>query len=123
LASVFIIDDEKQLLELYRIGLELKGYKLAGEAENGLEAIKKLDKLEAEHKWPDVIIIDHRMPGLSGIETLRRLKARIDAYKTKVVFVTADPLIKEEAQKIGVSLFLQKPVSVLTVSSLLETIT
>lgn len=119
--SVFIVDDEKQLLELYRIGLSLKGYQLVGEAENGLEAIKKLQELDNSKNWPDILIIDHRMPGLNGIETLNKIKGLLDKYKnTKVVFVTADPLIKEEAIKLGISLFLQKPISVLNVAKLLE---
>ena len=69
-----IADDEKQL----RISLKAKLSKLwpglitCGEAKNGLEAIELI-----ENNSPDIAFLDTRMPGLSGIEVVKRLKKQI----------------------------------------------
>ena len=65
--KVLLVDDEMyirkgmyELIDWHRLGMEI-----AGEAENGLEALKK-----AECLHPDVIITDIRMPILDGLESV-----------------------------------------------------
>ena len=64
--------------------LQLEGYQvqIAFTAEEGLRAI--------EMRHPDAIIADFRMPGIDGLEFLRRLRARDDSRSTPVAIVTGD---------------------------------
>ena len=77
-----------------------------------------LDCLEREGKFrdrpngePSVIILDHRMPILDGLSTLRRLKQHI-IYKHIPVVMYSGAMTREqidEAYELGVSAFVQKP--------------
>jgi len=72
-----------------------------GEAEDGQEALEEIDKTSF-----DVILLDLRMPGIDGMETLRRLRAR--GNNTPVVVVTAHGEVPHavEAMKLGAVDFL-----------------
>ncbi|MCI0617940.1 response regulator, partial [bacterium] len=71
---------------------------------SGKEAIEKFKKQRF-----DFILLDYCMPGLNGIETLRRIKAISE--KTHFILMTTDfgDGLKETAAKEGVNRFLQKP--------------
>ena len=57
---------------------------------------------------PDLIILDHRMPKKNGLEIMKEiLKVNGDA---KIIFISADVDIKEEALTNGASTFLKKPI-------------
>ncbi len=66
--KIMVVDDEENIRFLYKEELAEEGYQvvLAG---SGQEA---LDKLEEEK--PDIITLDIKMPGMDGIETLRKIK-------------------------------------------------
>ena len=69
--KVLIADDEK----IIRMGLrsvidwEEQGYTIVGEASNGSEVIRAIDELA-----PDVILIDIRMPKISGLDAIKQLR-------------------------------------------------
>ena len=71
MASIYIIDDEETIQYLYREGLALEGHNIVGSAPNGKQAIEEIENFKS---YPDIIILDHRMPIKNGIETLRELK-------------------------------------------------
>lgn len=106
--TFFIVDDEPGLHMLYRHILEIKGYKVIGDAYNGNECIKKLilsEKNQTEE--PDFIIMDYRMPVKNGIDTtIELLKVKPGL---KIIFVSADHSIREEALKAGAVSFIKKP--------------
>ena len=85
---ILIVDDEADLREMFSLKLSSSGYRIET-AENG---VLGLEKAKAVH--PDLILLDVRMPGLTGPETL--LKMRDDeALKTvPIMFLTSlgDPL-------------------------------
>ena len=63
-------------------------------------------------KKPDIILMDHRMPVKNGIEATKEiLKINNTA---KVIFISADRTIKEEALSLGVAYFKEKPFKVYT---------
>lgn len=64
--KVLIVDDEKSLRTLYQRELEREGYTVvcASTAREGLDLI--------ESERPDVLVLDIRMPGMDGLETLAR---------------------------------------------------
>ena len=101
--KVLIVDDvptNRRLLEdlLSGIGFQIRT------ASNGAEAI------DAHDAWsPDLVLMDLRMPGISGLETIRRLRA---GGSTAVIFaVTASGLAdaETEARNAGVDDFVRKP--------------
>ena len=90
---------------MFRTTLESSGY-TTREAGDGPSALKRLDESS-----PDVMLLDLKMPGMDGMETLRRL--RDAGHDTAVVIVTAHGSIPDAvtAMKLGAVDFLTKPVT------------
>ena len=77
--KVLIVDDDEDSRFLLRKKLEgRKGFRVAGEAASGEEAIKQVEELS-----PDLVIMDVKMPGMGGVEATRQIKAL--APKTAVL--------------------------------------
>ncbi|MGZ5076806.1 MAG: response regulator [Methylobacter sp.] len=81
-SKVLVIDDDPAVRAAFTLILEEDGNFSVREAENGLQGIEM-----ALAERPDLIFLDLRMPGIDGVETLRRLKT-IDA-SLKIYIVTA----------------------------------
>ena len=80
---VLVVDDEKPARERLKQLLEDEAdYEFAGEAKNGMDAVRLAAELE-----PDIVLLDIRMPGLDGIETAHHLAAMENP--PAVVFATA----------------------------------
>ena len=84
------VDDEIELLRAHIIFLEKKGYEVVT-VSNGADAIE-----QCRQRTFDLILLDEMMPGLTGLETLQRIKEITPA--TPVVMVTKS---EEEDIKIG----------------------
>ncbi len=67
--KILVIDDDPAVRGAFNLILGEAGYDVH-EAEDGLQGIEI-----ARTEWPDLIFLDLRMPGIDGVETLRRLKA------------------------------------------------
>ena len=104
MTSVLIVDDEMFIVELYRDILQLRGYKVVGTAFDGEEALRKYGSSSDK---PDVVIMDHRMPIMNGVEATKQI-IRMNP-RQKVIFVSADVLIEKEAREAGAVEFLPKP--------------
>jgi DNA-binding response OmpR family regulator len=65
---ILIVDDEESIRLLYREELEEEGFEVEV-AKNGEEALEKLPFFK-----PDLITLDIKMPGMDGIETLKRIR-------------------------------------------------
>jgi two-component system, response regulator, stage 0 sporulation protein F len=81
--KILVVDDETDMLELMMMVLTRKGYQACG-ATNGEDAI-----IINEKENPDLIILDLRMIGMDGIETLRHIR-KMDA-KVRVIVLTGLP--------------------------------
>ena len=103
---VLIIDDEQNIRRMMRLALETSGYEV-GEAANGEEGLAIFTDGSA---W-NAVLLDQRMPGLDGLETLRRIK-EIDA-DARVVMATAYASIElaVDAMKIGSTDFVRTPMT------------
>ncbi len=104
LSKILIVDDDRKLTRLIRDYLEKEGFqtRIAHDGDNGLAEVPRFK--------PDVIILDVMMPGIDGIEMLRRLRPESDAY---VIMLTAK---SEETDKViglrmGADDYLTKPFS------------
>lgn len=104
MTSVMIVDDELFIVELYRDILQLRGYKVVSTAFDGEEAVRKYTSTPQK---PDVVIMDHRMPVMNGVEATKEI-VRTNPEQ-KVIFVSADVLVEKEARDAGAAEFLPKP--------------
>jgi DNA-binding LytR/AlgR family response regulator len=107
--SAVIADDERLMREQMRARLaevwpELQ---IVAEAKNGLEAVQAVQ----QHR-PDIVFLDIRMPGLTGVEAARQiaqLELDDDALLPEIVFVTAYDQYAIEAFEQGVADYVLKP--------------
>jgi two-component system sensor histidine kinase/response regulator len=81
--SVLIVDDNPKNLQLMSAVLRQKGYKLylTNSGDNALQLLEKIT--------PDLILLDVMMPGMSGFDVCRKIKAQEKFDDTPVVFLTA----------------------------------
>lgn len=114
ITEVFIVDDEPSLQILYREVLVMGGFKVAGIANNGLEAISMFKSFSNK---PKVILMDQRMPELSGLEA-SKIILQVD-NRVKIIFLSADNSVKEEAISLGAFLFIDK---IFTINELIDAI-
>jgi DNA-binding LytR/AlgR family response regulator len=100
--TALIVDDESPMRDQLRARLAevWPDLAIAGEAANGIEALDMTARLK-----PDIVFLDIRMPGPSGIETARQLYSQ-----SHVVFVTAYDQYAVEAFEHGAMDYLLKPV-------------
>jgi two-component system chemotaxis response regulator CheY len=104
-ASIFIVDDEENLHGIYKALFELRGHKVIGSAFDGDEAVQLFLQLNPK---PDVIIMDHRMPRMDGISATKMIHEICE--ESKIVFVSADETVRDEALEAGADMFQVKPV-------------
>ena len=80
---VLFAEDERDIRELIVIALELEGFNVV-EVPNGEEAVKKAKEIK-----PDLILMDVRMPKMTGYEACKALKAEEATKDIPVVFLSA----------------------------------
>jgi CheY-like chemotaxis protein len=70
---------------------------------------------------PQVVLLDLNLPGLSGFEVCKRIKANAELKATRVIAITAyaDPLYRDRARDAGCEVHLVKPVDPLELEQLL----
>jgi len=105
--TVFIVEDETVLHDLYKMILETNGFEVIGTAVNGQEAVDKYKSYMEAGSRPDLVIMDHRMPVKDGITATREIK-ELDE-KANILFASADIFIAKKALETGILGFLPKP--------------
>jgi two-component system response regulator AtoC len=117
--KILIVDDERLVRWSLRQKCEEWGYHVL-EAESGEPGLKV-----AQHESPDLVLLDVRMPDMSGLEVLDQLKKNGDARA--VIMITADPQLDDvkAALKLGAYDFVGKPLDFeelhVTIKNALET--
>jgi two-component system cell cycle response regulator DivK len=103
--SILLVDDYEDGLEMYREYLTFRGYRVVL-ARNGEDAI-----VQARAHRPDVILLDIRMPGMTGTDAMRVLRADSALLQTPIVALTAHALDAErkEALAAGFDEWIPKP--------------
>jgi two-component system phosphate regulon response regulator PhoB len=82
-ARILIVEDEEPLTVMLRYNLEKEGFAIETSA-RGDEA-----DLQIKENPPDLAVIDWMLPGLSGIELIRRLRARPETKQLPIIMLTA----------------------------------
>ncbi len=103
---ILVIDDEDHIRRVMRMTLEAAGYEV-GEAADGPRGLEAFGDGSA---W-DAVLLDQRMPGMDGLETLRRMKER--RAEARVIMITAYASIElaVDAMKLGALDFVRKPMT------------
>ncbi len=114
--SLLIVDDEPDILEATKWFLELNGYKVFT-APDGERALQVL-----ENARPDVMLVDYKLPGVSGLELLTMVRTR--GVTSPAIMITGltqqSDSIEEECRKLGVLAFLTKPLEMTRVLEVLK---
>ncbi|MBI4668941.1 MAG: response regulator [Elusimicrobia bacterium] len=103
---ILIVDDDADVRFVIRIGLEKDGF-IAEEAQDGLEALKRLKQF-----LPDAILLDIMMPGLDGFGVRRRVKGDPKTAGIPIVVITGKAHIKEVFElraSSDIAAYLEKP--------------
>ncbi len=106
--QIYIVEDEKDIVDLLRYNLEKEGYRVLSSLD-GAEAIKRIPE-----KSPDLVLLDLMLPGADGLSVCRSLKSDPKTARIPVVMLTAKG---EESDKIvglelGADDYVTKPFSV-----------
>jgi len=102
--KVLLVDDEEEFVKSLSERLQMRELD-SGLAFNGEQALQVV-----QDEVPDVMVLDLRMPGIDGMEVLRRVKKSYP--KVQVIILTGHGTDKDEnqAKKLGAFEYLQKPV-------------
>jgi DNA-binding NtrC family response regulator len=105
-ARVLVVDDEEQFLKTFSKRLEMRGLKIET-ATSGEEALGKV-----QGKDFDAIILDLVMPGIGGMETLKKMKE--ENPDLQIIILTGHGTIEKgvEAIKMGAMDFVEKPADI-----------
>ena len=101
--EILLVDDERDFVEMLSLRLEEEGHRVRP-AYSGEEALESLAEAE-----PDVVILDIRMPGMDGIETLKAIKAKHPVVE--IILLTGHGAVETavEGLKSGAFDYLLKP--------------
>jgi DNA-binding response OmpR family regulator len=104
--KVLIIDDEPHIRQMMRLTLESSGYQVdeAGDGEAGLARLRDGGPYDA-------IVLDQKMPGLDGLQTLRLIRERTPDACVVMVTAYASIELAVDAMKLGAMDFLRKPMT------------
>ena len=101
--KILIIDDETDLRDLIKDVLEEEGYEVFC-ASNGADGILLNETIN-----PDLIVLDLRMPGMDGIETLQNIRKNDDKVIVVILTGYGCPDTIRDAVNLNVSEYLSKP--------------
>ncbi|MGE5614581.1 MAG: response regulator [Bacillota bacterium] len=115
--KLIIVDDEDEVRQgiLQNINWEKYGFQVAGEAENGREALDHIEK-----EVPDLVITDIKMPVMDGLELSSILKESFPTVKIVIITGFDDFKYAQQAIKYGVLEYILKPVLPKDIEDLLE---
>jgi len=103
---VLIIDDEENIRRVTRLTLQAAGYEVgeAGDGERGLETF-------GDGSGWDAVLLDQRMPGMDGLETLRHINERDPTARVIMATAYASIELAVDAMKLGATDFVRKPMT------------
>lgn len=103
MVNLLVVDDEIETCDFLRNFFSEKGYDVSW-ATNGEEALTR-----SRQKHPDLVLLDVRMPGISGLEVLHRLRKGENPPKVVMITAVEDREVIEEAKRLGAEDYIIKP--------------
>jgi len=101
---VLIVDDASFMRMTISMMLKKNDFEIVGEAENGIEGVRKYKELK-----PDIVTMDITMPEMSGIEALREIRAFDPGANVIMITAMGQEALVREAVMYGAKSFLVKP--------------
>ncbi len=90
--TIMIVEDDSFVMDIYKTKLSQEGFSVV-EAENGMEALKKLKNIK-----PDMLLLDIVMPYMDGLEVLKKIKENKNTKNIPIILLT-NLSQKEEVDK------------------------
>jgi CheY-like chemotaxis protein len=112
-ARILVVDDEAQAREILSRLLERRGHRVTGAA-----SAEEARRVAAASPF-DLILLDHVLPGATGLETLRELRRLVGA-PVYLMSGYADEDFKEDARLVGAAGFLSKPLDFPAIEALVD---
>lgn len=112
--SILVVDDDPEICSILTEILSRAGYS-CDEANNGPSAIEM-----AQDKRYDIALVDLLMPGLSGKETIARIKSISPGIAIAVISIVSDELSMKELFDAGASVYIRKPFKIEEVIATVE---
>ena len=104
MAKILVVDDAQFMRMMLKNILSGAGYEVAGEGENGVQAIEKYKDLK-----PDLVIMDMIMPEMGGIDAVREIVKLDPAAKVLMCSAMGQQALVVEAIQVGAKDFIVKP--------------
>jgi len=117
--KILVADDEDIIREgiKYLCDYEALGFSIEGDAANGNQAYEQITAIN-----PDVVLMDIRMPGMTGLEVIEKLNA--DGFTGKIIIISSfsDFSYAQQAIKLGVQHYITKPIDEIELENTLRTL-
>jgi two-component system, response regulator YesN len=115
--KVVIVDDEKWITEGLKAGVDWQehGFEVVGDAENGIKALEILESFK-----PDLVFTDIRMPGLSGLELIKKAKEKLPDSLFVILSGYAEFAYAQKAISYGIFDYCLKPFEIEDINELLD---
>jgi DNA-binding response OmpR family regulator len=104
--KLLIIDDEPHIRQMMRLTLETAGYEV-DDAPTGEEGLQRF----GDGREHDAVLLDQKMPGIDGLQTLKRIEERVPGACVIMVTAFASIELAVDAMKLGATDFLRKPMT------------
>lgn len=100
---LYIVDDLTAVRQMLAEVLERHDYEIVGDCGNGQDALKEIQELK-----PEIVIVDARLPGLNGLEIVRRLNRQLPETRFLVFSAYQNPSIVKDMLEAGAHGFVEK---------------
>ena len=115
--KILIVDDEAEICNILQLFFQKQGYQVIVSTDGD----SALPLAMQEH--PNIIILDMKMPGISGVEVLRILKENHNPAKVIILSAVKDDSVIKETLRMGADGYLTKPFRLEHVAQLLASVT
>lgn len=115
--SILLIDDEEAFVTTLQERLEMRGFsaRAAFDGQSGLDMIGE--------EPPDVVVLDLRMPGISGVEVLRRIRKQWPGLPVIMLSGHGSDMDFETCVHLGAAMYHKKPLDINTLIDSIRTVT
>ncbi len=103
---VYIVEDQTTIREMLADILNRNNYSVVGQCGNGQDALREIIEIQ-----PDIVVIDAKLPGLNGLELLRRLNRQMTGGRYLIFSAFENPVLVKDMLEAGAHGFIEKTAS------------